>query len=399
MNENTARKFEFKIMTDLEIVENFMIKAPLFDILQTPAWSKVKDEWKSEFLGFVEKENSELVASCLVLTRSLPLGFKMCYIPRGIIMDYSDNELLDFVIQKLKAYGKKEKALFIKFDPLIEDSLEADLLIKKLENLGVVYGGKTKKIHETIQFRFDATISKENYHSDKLSKKLKTRLNKAKKAFPEIKIGQEECTQDFAHLMALTEARKTINLRDKAYFERILTAFPNNSAIVLVYTNVKKLQEEVKDEVIKLSERIKDISNDKKKRLLEKQLLEKKENMNELSEIIKKSGEIVPSAGNLIIYYGEKSYNLYAGMNDNFKKYYVSYLSWDESIKYSFLKGALTHDMGGVEADKGGLRSFKKMFNPSFKEYIGEFDIPTNRAIYPLIKRLYKMRKDKNKKG
>ena len=47
---------------------------------------------------------------------------------------------------------------------------------------------------------------------------------------------------------------------------------------------------------------------------------------------------------------------------------------------------------GGVEADSGGLRSFKKMFNPSFKEYVGEFDIPTNR---PLIKRLYKMRKDK----
>ncbi|MGX7012303.1 peptidoglycan bridge formation glycyltransferase FemA/FemB family protein [Lactococcus cremoris] len=395
MNEYTSREFEFKSIVDLEKVENFILKSPLFDILQTPSWRNVKDEWKSEFLGFTEKGETELLASCLVLTRSLPLGFKMCYIPRGIIMDYSDDELLSFVVLKLKEYGKKEKALFIKFDPLIEENSEGKRLIEKLALLGVDYGGRTKEIHETIQFRFDATIYRDDYSYEKLSKKFNSRLNKAKKAFPEIKIGQEEYSEDFARLMTLTETRKFINLRDKAYFEKILAAFPNNSAIVIVYTNVKELLDEAKTETLKLSKRIKDISNEKKKVLLEHQLLEKKAEVNDLEQIIKTSGEIVPSAGNLIIYYGEKSYNLYAGMDDAFKKYYVSYLSWDESIKYSFLKGALMHDMGGVESDSGGLRSFKKMFNPSFKEYVGEFDIPTNRLLYPLIKRLYKMRKDK----
>ncbi|MGO2645429.1 MAG: peptidoglycan bridge formation glycyltransferase FemA/FemB family protein [Lactococcus cremoris] len=395
MNEYTSREFEFKSIVDLEKVENFILKSPLFDILQTPSWRNVKDEWKSEFLGFTEKGETELLASCLVLTRSLPLGFKMCYIPRGIIMDYSDDELLSFVVLKLKEYGKKEKALFIKFDPLIEENSEGKRLIEKLALLGVAYGGRTKEIHETIQFRFDATIYRDDYSYEKLSKKFNSRLNKAKKAFPEIKIGQEEYSEDFARLMTLTETRKVINLRDKAYFEKILAAFPKNSAIVIVYTNVKELLDEPKTETLKLSKRIKDISNEKKKVLLEHQLLEKKAEVNDLEQIIKTSGEIVPSAGNLIIYYGEKSYNLYAGMDDAFKKYYVSYLSWDESIKYSFLKGALMHDMGGVEAASGGLRSFKKMFNPSFKEYVGEFDIPTNRLLYPLIKRLYKMRKDK----
>lgn len=347
MNEYTSREFEFKSIVDLEKVENFILKSPLFDILQTPSWRNVKDEWKSEFLGFTEKGETELLASCLVLTRSLPLGFKMCYIPRGIIMDYSDDELLSFVVLKLKEYGKKEKALFIKFDPLIEENSEGKRLIEKLALLGVAYGGRTKEIHETIQFRFDATIYRDDYSYEKLSKKFNSRLNKAKKAFPEIKIGQEEYSEDFARLMTLTETRKVINLRDKAYFEKILAAFPKNSAIVIVYTNVKELLDEAKTETLKLSKRIKDISNEKKKVLLEHQLLEKKAEVNDLEQIIKTSGEIVPSAGNLIIYYGEKSYNLYAGMDDAFKKYYVSYLSWDESIKYSFLKGALMHDMGG----------------------------------------------------
>lgn len=47
MNEYTSREFEFKSIVDLEKVENFILKSPLFDILQTPSWRNVKDEWKS----------------------------------------------------------------------------------------------------------------------------------------------------------------------------------------------------------------------------------------------------------------------------------------------------------------------------------------------------------------
>ncbi|AEU41588.1 MurM protein [Lactococcus cremoris subsp. cremoris A76] len=37
MNEYTSREFEFKSIVDLKKVENFILKSPLFDILQTPS--------------------------------------------------------------------------------------------------------------------------------------------------------------------------------------------------------------------------------------------------------------------------------------------------------------------------------------------------------------------------
>lgn len=61
-------------------------------------------------------QNDQLVASASILIKPLPLGMTMLYIPRGPIMDYHDQELLQFVLTSLKQFAKL-KSPFIKFDP------------------------------------------------------------------------------------------------------------------------------------------------------------------------------------------------------------------------------------------------------------------------------------------
>src|SRR5699024_8328257 len=87
------------------------------NLLQSSNWAKIKDNWDNERLGFYK--DGQLVASASVLIKSLPLGFTMLYIPRGPIMDYSDKELVAFVINSLKKFGKTKRALFIKIDPAL----------------------------------------------------------------------------------------------------------------------------------------------------------------------------------------------------------------------------------------------------------------------------------------
>ena len=43
--------------------------------------------------------------------KSLPLGYKMFYIPRGPILDYRDTELLKFVLQSIKSYARSKRAI------------------------------------------------------------------------------------------------------------------------------------------------------------------------------------------------------------------------------------------------------------------------------------------------
>jgi vancomycin resistance protein VanK len=60
--------------------------------LQTPAWGRVKSEWRRESLGFFRGE--ELVGVGLVLYRQLPKVQRfLAYLPEGPVIDWADDDL------------------------------------------------------------------------------------------------------------------------------------------------------------------------------------------------------------------------------------------------------------------------------------------------------------------
>ncbi|HEX6247297.1 MAG TPA: peptidoglycan bridge formation glycyltransferase FemA/FemB family protein [Nocardioidaceae bacterium] len=61
--------------------------------LQTPAWAKVKSEWRPESLGWFDTEGS-LVGVALVLYRQLPKVKRyLAYLPEGPVIDWSTDDL------------------------------------------------------------------------------------------------------------------------------------------------------------------------------------------------------------------------------------------------------------------------------------------------------------------
>ncbi|MDH2412821.1 peptidoglycan bridge formation glycyltransferase FemA/FemB family protein [Nocardioides sp. CER19] len=75
--------------------------------LQTPAWARVKTEWRSESLGWFR--GSELVGAGLVLHRPIPRlkRYTLAYLPEGPSIDWSGDlaEWLDPLAAYLKAHG------------------------------------------------------------------------------------------------------------------------------------------------------------------------------------------------------------------------------------------------------------------------------------------------------
>ncbi|MFC7495533.1 MULTISPECIES: lipid II:glycine glycyltransferase FemX [unclassified Nocardioides] len=60
--------------------------------LQTPAWGRVKSEWRHESLGWFR--GSELVGAGLVLYRQLPKVRRyLAYLPEGPVIDWDDDDL------------------------------------------------------------------------------------------------------------------------------------------------------------------------------------------------------------------------------------------------------------------------------------------------------------------
>jgi lipid II:glycine glycyltransferase (peptidoglycan interpeptide bridge formation enzyme) len=83
--------------------------------LQTPAWGRVKSEWRHESLGWYDGE--ELVGAGLVLYRQLPRVRRyLAYLPEGPVIDWSTDRLDDW-LAPMASYLKGQGAFGIRMGP------------------------------------------------------------------------------------------------------------------------------------------------------------------------------------------------------------------------------------------------------------------------------------------
>lgn len=399
--------YEFKLGIDPLVHDHFVEQHPLCNLLQSSSWAKVKDNWQSEIVGVYQE--GQLVASCLVLIRPLPMGFSLLYTPRGPIMDYTDESLVQFFMGQLKQFGKKKRAVFVKMDPavLYKDILinreevmapEAQKIIENMTAAGAEYQGLTMEMSATIQPRLQANIYKKDFSEEQLSKSTNKMLKQARKKGVTVRIGHKELVSDFAEMIQLTTERQQISLRNAEYFEKLLTVYSNQSFIMLAEVDLKSRYEETKARQEKNQQALADLKENqvKKRHSLEELEFSLTRELAELKENMQHSGNKAVVAGALAITFGTTSEILYAGMDDRYKRYMPAYLTWFEAISECFARGCDSCNMGGLGANlDDGLVKFKSNFNPTINEFVGEFDLPINKLVFKLSKYAYKLKKGK----
>ncbi len=83
--------------------------------LQTPAWGRVKSEWKRESIGW--ERDGELVGAALVLYRQLPKVRRyLAYLPEGPVIDW-DTDDLDAWLRPMTAHLKQAGAFGVRMGP------------------------------------------------------------------------------------------------------------------------------------------------------------------------------------------------------------------------------------------------------------------------------------------
>ena len=375
--------------------DDFVIQSDQTNLLQSSSWAKIKDNWGNERVGFYQED--QLVAVASILIQPLPLGFSMLYIPRGPIMDYQNKELVSYAIQSLKKIAKQYKALFVKFDPSLflskqligqenTETTDVQAVIDTLTKEGVEWTGRTIDMAENIQPRFQANIHKEFFTEQDLSKSTRQAIRTARNKGIQVQFGGTELLEDFASLMKKTEARKSIHLRGKDYYEKLLTTYQGQSYITL--SLIKDLEKNMA-EAEKFTEKTKPgkVENNQK----EKERIE--EELQFIEQHLQAGRQIVPLSGTLTLEFGGTSENVYAGMDEEFRRYQPAILTWYETAQHAFDRGASWQNMGGIENSlDGGLYHFKSKFNPVIEEFVGEFNLPTS-PLYPLVNKVYKIRK------
>ncbi len=80
-----------RVITESEHLD-FIERQRSASFLQTPAWGRVKSEWRRESLGWFRQ--GELVGAALVLYRQLPrLKRYLAYLPEGPVIDWETDDL------------------------------------------------------------------------------------------------------------------------------------------------------------------------------------------------------------------------------------------------------------------------------------------------------------------
>ncbi|WP_261035029.1 aminoacyltransferase [Streptococcus mitis] len=378
--------------------DQFVKEHELVNVLQSSAWEEVKSDWQHEKFGAYRGD--KLLATASILIKTLPLGYRMFYIPRGPVLDYKDAELLNFVLQSIKSYARSKRAIFVIFDPSIclsQSSIKHEkteypenmAIIESLQKMGVRWSGKTDGMGDTIQPRIQAKIYKENFAEDKLCKSTKQAIRSSRNKGVEIQIGRDELLESFSFLMKKTEKRKDIHLRNEAYYKKLLDNFKDKAYITLATLDIAKRLRELEEQLAKnlaLEEVFTESTRTSKVEAQKKEKERLVEERDFLQRYLNEEKSNIPLAATLSLEFGNTSVNLYAGMDDAFKRYNAPILAWYETARYAFERGMVWQNLGGVENSlNGGLYHFKEKFNPTIEEYLGEFTMPTH-PLYSLLR-------------
>lgn len=378
--------------------DQFVKEHELVNVLQSSAWEEVKSDWQHEKFGVYRGD--KLLATASILIKTLPLGYRMFYIPRGPVLDYKDAKLLNFVLQSIKSYARSKRAIFVIFDPSIclsQSSIKHEkteypenmAIIENLQRMGVRWSGKTDGMGDTIQPRIQAKIYKENFAEDKLCKSTKQAIRSSRNKGVEIQIGRDELLESFSFLMKKTEKRKDIHLRNEAYYKKLLDNFKDKAYITLATLDIAKRLRELEEQLAKnlaLEEAFTESTRTSKVEAQKKEKERLVEERDFLQRYLNEEKSNIPLAATLSLEFGNTSVNLYAGMDDAFKRYNAPILTWYETARYAFERGMVWQNLGGVENSlNGGLYHFKEKFNPTIEEYLGEFTMPTH-PLYSLLR-------------
>lgn len=98
-------------------VLEFIAQRGSASFLQTPAWAKVKSEWRGETVGFFDGD--ELTGTALILYRKLPkLRRYLAYLPEGPVLDWERTDFAEH-LDALVAYAKRNRAFAVRIGPAV----------------------------------------------------------------------------------------------------------------------------------------------------------------------------------------------------------------------------------------------------------------------------------------
>ena len=339
---------------------------------QSSAWAEIKSYtgWIHYYVGVLD--NDKIVACGLILGKKVYLNRYMYYSPRGLLLDYNNQDLLNFFIKNIKEFLKKKNGISFKIDPLVpfknhdkyglfvDDGFSNQSVFDSLIKIGFKHRGFTVGYSDEAQFRWtyclDINVSKDDLFKN-MDQRCRRCIRKYEKYPLEIVDVNDDNIMDFKDIMEHTARRQNHFDRSLDYYKHLDKLLEDKSKLVIIYLDREKFLNSFDGD--KLYDMVK---ADKRKK--------------------------IPISAGLFIFDSDRANYVYGGTYKDYMPLMAQYKLQMEMIYLAIEKGIPLYDFGGISGDftegseNYGVYEFKRGFGGYVVEYIGEFDLIINKLGY-----------------
>lgn len=397
---------------------NFNLNYNLKSLYQTPEYGFVMNNQKFEvsFLGMID-ENDNIIATTLILIEKKD-NFKYAYAPRGFLIDYNNDFLVETFTNLLKKYLGKKNIIAIKLSPMIIKNIydtkyniisENNYFNKIFDNLKKLdyYHFGFNYYFEALKPRYEAVVDLDlPYYMlfNNITKKYKTKIRSAEKRGVKVYKGTEK-NLEYLYLQTANKYPRDLN-----YFKDCYKYFKKGNNIEFFFTKldtnkylkyITKKYHQQENNCSKLNKMLNKINNEKiidKKMYNDKLLIEYKNELIKATNYLKNYPNGIITSSILVVKNNDEAYVLMDGFDSKYKEFNSKHLLiWKLIERYSKM-GLKKFNLGGMtnpilEKNKyKGLNEFKLGFNAKCIEYIGDLELITNNSLYFIYKNTFSIR-------
>ena len=391
---------KFQEITEKEYRE-FWENHPLKTFLSAPEISKLrqKSNWDTYYVGV--KEKKKIIAATMLLAHKRHFNKYEFYSPRGYLIDFNNQELVNFFTEELKKYIKDKNGYVLRIDPyviykerdidgnIVEDGVNNEKVVENLLNLGFIKIPVEKK--EQVGWMF--SLGLEGKTEEQILKEMKpntrNQIRKTEKFGISVnEIGYDELDR-FQSIMEETSKRKGFSNRKLEYYQEMYKLFHDKNEVKFFITelNLKNYIEGLEAERVEKENKINSLTdakyNDGAKKNLTNEIASIDKRIAESKEIIEKNGsDVITLSGSMFMLIKPEVIYLSSGNYEEYMKFNSQYLIQWELIKYGIENGFKKHNFYGIPEDINthpkdyGIYEFKRGFNGYVEELIGEFALP-----------------------
>lgn len=400
-----------------ERYHKFWESHPLKTFLSAPEIGDLRKSsgWDVYYVGV--EDNKKLVAAAMIVSHKRHFGKYEFYSPRGVLVDYENEELLHYFLDEIKKFVKKHHGYIFRMDPYViykERDIDGNIVEGGVDHSKVVsdllkFGFKKVSIPNMEQVGWMFSLPLEGKTKEQILKEMKAGTRNKIRKTEKFGITVKELSYDeldrFQNIMVETGERKNFSVRSVDYFQKMYQLFHDKGEVKYYVTELdlvqylKKLHDEKKELEDKLSSLSDAKYNDGQKKNLENEIVSFDKRIQDAEDIRKEKGtDVITLSGSMFMIIQPEIIYLSSGNYEEFLKFNSQYLLQWMMIQYGIEHGFKKHNFYGIPANINehpkdyGIYEFKRGFNGIVEELIGEFELPITWHYY-LMKLIHKIKK------